>query len=308
MSRTPLGVFVGLATLDVVHRVELPPGPDEKVTALAQEVVAGGPAANAAVTYAALGGRARLVTALGGHPLARAVAAELAGWRVDVVDVAPERDAPPAVSGVRVHAATGERSVTSVNAAGAQVPAPAALTSGELLRGAGVLLLDGHHPRLALAAARAAQEEEVLVVLDAGSWKPVLAELLPLVDVAICSSAFRVPGGGDDPMSDVLDLGAGSVAVTAGAGPVEWWSGSLRDVVQVPAVRAVDTLGAGDVFHGAAALALAAGADLASALERAAEVASFRCGVPGARAWLSAPAFPGLPLARPRPTPQEERP
>src|SRR5690625_5828251 len=69
----PRGVFAGLATLDVIHRVDASPGPDEKVTALSQFVAAGGPAANAAVTFAALGGHAVLLTALGRSPIARTI-------------------------------------------------------------------------------------------------------------------------------------------------------------------------------------------------------------------------------------------
>ncbi|WP_345713287.1 nucleoside/nucleotide kinase family protein [Kineococcus glutinatus] len=301
-ARSPLGVFTGLATLDLVHRVEVPPGPDEKVTAQGQELVAGGPAANAAVTFAALGGRARLVTALGRHPLARAVAEELADHGVEVVDAAPGRTAPPAVSGVRV--AGAHRSVTSVNAGGEAVPAPAALAGGALLRGADVLLVDGHHPELALAAARAAREVGVPVLLDGGSWKPVLAELLPLVDVAVCSAAFAVPGGGDV-LLDVLAAGAGAAAATAGPGPVRWRTERPGEVrkgsIGVPRLEAVDTLGAGDVLHGALALAIADGMELHEALTAAVQVASWRCTVPGARAWLRAPWFADLPLARPRP-------
>ena len=59
-ERTPTGVFVGLATLDVIHRITAPPAVNEKITARQQFVAAGGPATNAAVTFAALGGRADL--------------------------------------------------------------------------------------------------------------------------------------------------------------------------------------------------------------------------------------------------------
>jgi sugar/nucleoside kinase (ribokinase family) len=60
MRRT--GLFVGLSTLDIVYRVAAPPGPDEKVQAAGQDLAAGGPATNAAVTFAALGGAATLGT------------------------------------------------------------------------------------------------------------------------------------------------------------------------------------------------------------------------------------------------------
>ncbi len=88
MTDRPHGVFA-LATLDVVHRVERQPGTNEKVTARAQFVAAGGPAANAAVTFAALGGVATLVTALGRHAVARLIADELTSVGVRIIDVAP---------------------------------------------------------------------------------------------------------------------------------------------------------------------------------------------------------------------------
>lgn len=85
----PRGVFAGLATLDVIHRVDAPPGPNQKITAAAQFVAAGGPAANAAVTFAALGGHAVLVTALGQGAIAQTITAELAAQGVEVHDIAP---------------------------------------------------------------------------------------------------------------------------------------------------------------------------------------------------------------------------
>ena len=62
-----------------------------------------------------------------------------------------------------------------------------------------------------------------------------------------------------------------------------------RDVrVPVPSVPAVDTLGAGDVLHGAYAYHRANGCDAEEALGRAAEVAAFRCRFVGGRAWVGA--------------------
>ena len=77
-EKAPVGVFVGLATLDVIHRISGPPDVNEKVTATEQFVAAGGPAANAAVTFAALGGDAILVTALGDGPVADLIRSDLA--------------------------------------------------------------------------------------------------------------------------------------------------------------------------------------------------------------------------------------
>ena len=95
--------------MDVVHRVARPPAPDEKVTALGQEIAAGGPATNAAVTFARLGGDATLLTAFGGHPLARFASDEVTAHGVAVLDATPGFAEPPAVSGIMVTDATGDR-------------------------------------------------------------------------------------------------------------------------------------------------------------------------------------------------------
>lgn len=298
-----LGVFVGLATLDVVHQVKRRPGSNEKVTALRQDVAAGGPAANAAVVFAALGGQARLVTALGNDPVASLIRAELEDRGVEVVDVAPDDATQPAISAVTVTASTGDRSVTSMDAAAHDVAPPADLARH--LAGAQVMLLDGHHARLTAAAASAAHTdgrpatERALVVLDAGRWRPAMTQLLEHVDVAICSADFRTPGATDERSSAVamLEGGVGTVATTHGGYPVRWWhaaaSGATESgTVAVPHVAVVDTLGAGDAFHGAFAwFAIQRpldeeGADVRRALDSAARVAAFRCTIAGPRAWL----------------------
>ncbi len=299
----PVGVFVGLATLDVIHRVSRRPGADEKVTAVRQDIAAGGPATNAAVTYAALGGRARLVTALGAAPPAALITDELASRGVQVVDVDPDSVTPPAVSAIAVDDATGARSVVSVDAAGRSVRPPSPGEWERLLTGAGVLLLDGHHALLAVSAALAAVAAGVPVVLDAGRWKPVMAELIPLADDVICSAEFRWPGTADPASSAAAiravttprsagtahdgDSFTRAVAVTQGAGPVLWWQGTSSGEVPVPAVRAVDTLGAGDAFHGAYAYRRAEDGSFADRLAGAARVAALRVRTVGPRDWLS---------------------
>jgi sugar/nucleoside kinase (ribokinase family) len=287
VDAAPAGLFAGLATLDVVHRVTRLPAPDEKVRALSQELVAGGPAANAAITYAALRGRATLLTALGHHPLARLVCGELVARGVDVVDLTPDVAAAPPVAACTVVDSTGERIVSSVGAASSAVAAPDPVDVGD----ARVVLLDGHHPQVGLAVARAASAAGVPVVLDAGSWKPVVSDLLPLVTVAACGAAFRVPGSDGDVLDAVLAAGVSVAVVTAGPEPVRWRTAEDAGEVAVPVVAATDTMGAGDVFHGALAWALATrpAAPVEASLEFAASAAALRCSVPGQRAWLTSP-------------------
>lgn len=286
----PRGIFAGLATLDVIHRIDAPPGPNQKITANAQFVAAGGPAANAAVTFAALGGEAMLLTALGQGTIADTITAELREQGVEVIDIAPAlRDVAP-VSSVAVLEATGERSVIGGDATGLRAPRPDTDHVRELLAGADVVLLDGHHPELARAVRDAAQHAALPSVLDAGRWKPIMDELVGAVTDVVASADFRTPAAGtaEDTATELQSRGATTVVTTAGPDPVQWWQRGRRGELPVPQIQAVDTLGAGDVFHGAYAYALAAGADVEERIRFAAEVAAIRCSMVGPRSWLRA--------------------
>jgi sulfofructose kinase len=271
-----LVVAVGLCTVDLIQRVQDLPAPGEKVQSLSVEIAAGGPATNAAVAIAALGGRARLVTVLGAHPLARLAAEDLSSNGVTVNDVLPTRNAPPPVSAVSVRTSDGERTVVSHNAKG--VAAPPAVD----LSGAAALLLDGHHPTLALEAARKARAHGIPVVLDAGSWKPTLPDLLPYVDICACSAAFQAP----TPLTTPV------VIRTNGPNPVTWSTNQTTGEVLPPKATPRDTTGAGDVWHGAFTLAVArlgrvpTQTELPSAIEYANQAAAIRIQHEGARAWV----------------------
>jgi sulfofructose kinase len=273
-------LLAGLCTVDVVQRVAELPAPGEKVQSLSVDVAAGGPATNAAVTVAALGGSATLLTILGAHPLAELARADLDACGVAVVDVLPEHPDPPSVSAVAVRDHDGERTVVSRNA-GHFLPQVPTLRFGHLREKVRVVLVDGHYPQLALGVAKWARVRGIPVVLDAGSWKPVLDQLLPLVDIAACSAHFLVPG------ATLHERGVPTVITTAGSGPVRWSTTTASGEVLVPEVTVRDTLGAGDVWHGA--LAYGVGRyDIPELIEFANEVAAERVRHTGPRSWVAA--------------------
>jgi sugar/nucleoside kinase (ribokinase family) len=269
-------VCAGLATVDLLYTVDRIPGVDEKAQATSVEVAAGGPAANAAITAALLGAEVTLVSAVGAHPLGALIRDDLDRYGVRLVDAAAGRAGPPPVSAITVLAATGQRTIVSRNAGDLAAGVPVDLD----LAGADAVLVDGHHPALAVAAARAGRP----LVVDAGSWRPVFADVLPHALVVACSAAFRAP----DP---VLLAAVPHVAVTDGRRPVRWRSGPAAGAVPVPAVAAVDTAGAGDVFHGALAVAVARDPevrDFPGALAYAVSIAARRVVHRGPRAWRRA--------------------
>lgn len=283
---TPRGLFVGLATLDLVQRVARYPEVNEKVVARQAELAIGGPAAVAAATFHALGGHGVLASALGPGPVGRLAAGELDRSGVQLVD-AWAAGADVSISAITVLEGTGERAVVSRNAEDVTVVLPAELPA--LVRAADVVLIDGHHPGLAVAAARVAAQAGVPVVLDCGSAKPVYLDVLPMTDAAVCSAGFTTGGyAGFDAVSEaLLAAGARLVAVSDGPAPVRWRSAAAAGVVEVPQVDARDTLGAGDVLHGAVAFARACGAaDPHRVLGFGVAAAALRVQHVGLRNWL----------------------
>jgi sugar/nucleoside kinase (ribokinase family) len=126
------------------------------------------------------------------------------------------------------------------------------------------------------------------VLLDAGRWKPHFTELLPLVDEVVCSGDFAVPSGAAFAEVAAYLHGAGArvVAQTHGPDAIDLSIEGRREPLTVASVPVVDTLGAGDVLHGAYAFHRAEGVEPEEALRQAAEVASFRCRFVGSRAWV----------------------
>jgi sugar/nucleoside kinase (ribokinase family) len=295
----PRGLFVGLVTLDLVQRVARRPGVNEKVVAQRSDIAAGGPAAAAAVTFGALGGHSVLLSALGPGPVGRLAVGELDRAGVHIVDTWAA-GADLSISAITVLDGTGERSVVSRNAEDMMALVPGDLSA--LTRDADVVLLDGHHPDLAVAAAHAAQTAGVPVVLDCGSPKPVYAELVPIADIVVCSASFAAsqphgldPEGFNAVAAALLANGARLVAMTAGAAPVRWQTRESVGAVEVPPVPVRDTLGAGDVLHGAVAFARARGvSDPEHSLSFGVAVASLRVQHVGPRAWINDQRLLGL--------------
>ena len=275
----PHVVCCGLTTLDLIYDVDAPPSANAKVVARDLLIDAGGPAAKAARTIRALGGTASLVTALGEGPLAPVLRAVLAGLEIE--DLAPPAFRP-AVSTVMV---TGvERAVVSVNATQLSSAAQPRSRSGF-----GALLVDGHLMDAAITLATAARRAGIPVVFDGGSWKPGTERLLPHVDVAAVSADFTFPGGGDV-LEGLVEAGVAIALRTDGPRPVEVRTPTARLTVEVPATTVVDTLGAGDVFHGALSLEIARGTAVRAAVASAAAAASMSVAHRGVLGWCQASA------------------
>lgn len=279
------GLFIGLTTLDLIYQAEAPPERNQKIVAADYTVSAGGPVTNAAVTFRYLGNRATLLSAIGQHPITHLIRTDLQTWDVTIADLAPSRLDPPPVSSIIVTAATGERAVVSINAVNAQAT-PAEIPA-ECLQGVDLVLIDGHQMAVGRAIAQAAKARGIPVAIDGGSWKPGFDTVLPFTDYAICSANFHPPGcqTPEAVLAYLASLGVPYSAITQGEQPIRYQIGDRGGQLAVSPITAVDTVGAGDVFHGSFCHAILQ-RDFVEALAIAAQVAGQSCQSFGTRRWM----------------------
>jgi len=280
-------LFVGISTVDSIFAVPDVPRPNSKIQVTEWDLIPGGPATNASVAFRALGGEATLLTVLGTHPLSEVIRRELGQQLIDVRDMAPEYSDPPAFASVIVSQG-GDRMAVSTGAVHLAQPN----TCGDALESVrpDVVLIDGYIANLALDAIRKARALDVPVVIDGGSWRPYFEDLLPYCDIAVCSEDFAPPGvaGTESILGYLKDRGVAYRAVTHGERPIVYQSRQAAGTVPVEAIAAVDTLGAGDIFHGALAYEWARGErDFPAALAAASRTASLSCCHFGTRSWIA---------------------
>lgn len=285
----PTVVCVGLTAWDQIWDVDTLPTGGGKLRAHTYRDGGGGMAASAAVAVARLGGRAQFWGRAGDDRPGHAMRDELAALGVDVSALRLFEGGRSSVSGILVDA-RGERSI--VNFRGADLPDDAHWLPLARIRSAGAVLADPRWPTGAIAAFRAAREAGVPTVLDGDvADAEVFDALLPWVDCAVFSEpglAGYAPRETTDEarLRVALARGCRLAAVTLGERGVFWTDGGpLQHQAAFP-VTVVDTTGAGDVFHGALALAIAARSSTADAMRFASAVAALKCQRPGGRAGI----------------------
>ncbi len=284
----PRLLVVGYNAWDTLVLLPRWPEPDTKLEVPRLVQGGGGPAATAAVAAARLGAVVSLVTVLADDPAGDWQRRELAAAGVDLsrCPAAPGAATPLAVS--LVDPADGGRRILWRR--GSLPPLDPDRVDPAWLDDHDLLLCDAHEPAAAQVLARAARERGKPVVLDAGTPRRGVPELAALCSDVIASEHY--PGqatGLEDPLAALRRLAAalpGRVAVTCGARGVVWWEEGRPRHRPAFAVAAVDTTGAGDVFHGAYAVARAEGRPLPAALDFAAAAAALACRDLGGRAAL----------------------
>jgi sulfofructose kinase len=274
---------IGHAVQDYVFTLPSLPEGGRKFRARGFDCVGGGPAATAAVAIARLGGEAKLAARLGDDSVADTIIEELQGYGVDCSGVRRWPGCRSSLSAVMIDD-RGERMIVNYRDPG--LPDDASWLAG--IAGFDVLLADSKWPAGAIAGFAAARRIGAPAVLDADDPAPD--------DPALLRGATHIAFSADGlcGLSGETDLAAGLRAirkrtdawlcVTDGARGVLVADEAGISSVEAFEVTAVDTLAAGDVWHGAFALALAEGAAEKAAVRFASAAAAIKVTRRGGRA------------------------
>jgi sugar/nucleoside kinase (ribokinase family) len=288
------GLFAGLNTVDLQFVVDKYPGINTKTLVEKNNIFTGGPATNAAITFSSLGGNAALATFIGNHYFTEFVISELKTYNVELYDAGLNKNANPIISSIITSGDTGDRTILTVdpdqfNKNTDNFYGFFGDISEKALKSSDIVLIDCFYIEGAIIIAREAKKLSIPVVIDGGSWKNGMDNLLDFVDIAICSENFYPPGYKTSKgVFDYLSLkNCEKIAITRGEEPILYKEKNNYGEIHVPEINAVDTLGAGDIFHGAFCFYFLKENNFTEALGKATAVATESCRYIGTREWVS---------------------
>lgn len=269
---------IGLPVRDLMFAVDAVPARGQKVPAERFGQIIGGNALNAAIAVSRLGGTAALTGPMGGAP-EPLLFADLATESIDTTHLVPMPGLVTPISAVMIDP-SGERTiVTFRDPALWQVTLP---PHEVLLNDCDAILVESRCGSFATDLCIAARQRGIPVVVDIDSTISQHEGLLTASSHLIFSDdALQSTAGIADnlkALQKLATLTTSFLAVTRGPRGALWLdhSGNAQETPAFP-VHVVDTLGAGDIFHGAFALEFANGKSVPEALRFASAAAALKC-------------------------------
>jgi sulfofructose kinase len=280
-------VGLGQASIDFIGRIPYFPQSDTKCEFTDLTIQGGGPAATAMVTLRRLGLPAVFIGAVGDGEFGRRIVQELQDEGVDVTHVHVRPGGRSQMAFIAVESG-GSRTIFWQRAVNAGLE-PSDVDP-DMIRRAHVLHVDGLMIEASLAAAEIARQADVPVVFDAGTLRDGYLDLVKQTDFLICSETFfrQFHPGRDDKegLQQLHAMGPKHAVVTLGANGSLGYDGRNYYRQKAFEVDAMDTTGAGDVYHGAYIYALVQGNSLEECMRFASAVAALKCTKMGGRAGI----------------------
>jgi len=280
-------IAAGVAVVDFVFLLDEVPHRAHKYRARDALIVGGGCAANAAVAVARLGGSAVLAARLGDDDIGDMILAGLEQENVDCSLVRRFAGKRSSFSSVIIDS-IGERTLVGFRDEtmdfGGEWLAESAMPAFD------AALADTRWPEGARVLMEEARRRGVPGVIDGEAPMAEAADALKVAShIAFSNQGLEDFARGED-IDTALRKAAREtgawVCVTDGEHGVRWLDGDTVRHVPAFAVEAVDTLGAGDVWHGAFALMLGRGAPETEAMRYANAVSAIKCTQFGGRAGI----------------------
>lgn len=274
---------VGFACIDINFVTKTHPARREKVKSHQMNACGGGPASNAALTIARLGGKTRFHGYIGDDGFGRAHVRELHTDGV-LIDTILRGKAPTPIASITIKP-DGARSIVSYRD-------PKAVSKEDSIslkqHPAKALLLDGHQAALSIRLAKEARTLGIPIILDAGSINEGTEALHNQADYLVASAKFAYHLTGITDPYRALEAMKGNApfwAVTSGADGIYWQTDKSTTPLHMEAfkIEARDTTGAGDAFHGAFALGVAQNLPIVENIRRASACGALTCLRIGAR-------------------------
>ena len=275
---------VGVATLDIVNRVERYPDEDTEIRALDQRMTRGGNATNTLVVLNQLGHRTSWAGTLAGDAGGDLIQADLQRRGVDLRYVRRYRDGCTPTSCVISSRHSGSRTIVHYR----RLPEYSAEDFAAIpVRAFDWIHFEGRHVA-ALERMFDGLAPDHPCSLEVEKPRPGIERLFSRPGLLLFSSHYARARGWDDGAGLLRSLGPrlrpGAVALCAWGERGAWGMTAGGGILHAPAFpppRLVDTLGAGDVFNAAAIDQRLRGADLPRILEAACRLAGRKCGQPG---------------------------
>ncbi len=272
-------VAVGAICATSIYQVERIESAPAKVVAKRHLKVIDGMALSAAFAFVRFGGTAAMFGPIGDDDEGHTVTPTLAAEGIDPSGLHAVPGSATSQAAVILEA-SGDRLVVPFHDLAAD--RSAGWLPVERFAGADFLHCDLRWPEGAEVALKAAREMGIPSMID-GDVAPrdLMHRLVPLADYAVFSDAGLMVYTGESDVDTGLKHAArdlrGHVGASCGSKGYRWIENGTLKSVPAPRVAVIDTLSAGDIFHGAFATALLEGRSLTDTATFACAAASLKC-------------------------------
>lgn len=278
-------VGLGQCCVDYLGTVGHYPDVNEKVEVEDLTIQGGGPVATAMVTLARLGVPTTFIGKISDDYFGGLIKESLIEENVNIDHIVIEKGKRSQFANIVIEKNTGKRNIFWSRATVSTLR-PEEINM-DIIKDAKVLHLDELMIEGPLAAAGCAVDAGVKIVVDAGSLKEGSLKFAKIADYYVASEEFAKDyyskGGPEDAARQILKLGAKVVIVTLGErGCIV---ATKDDYFHQPAfkIKAVDTTGCGDVFHGAFTYGVLQDWGLKTTVKFASAAAALKCRKIGGR-------------------------